>query len=83
MIYNIGCFNNWRGGRVAEGATLERLYTSNRIRGSNPLLSSKVKDPHIGDFLLLGRGENGRGLSAPGLESPEMLNSHFSLLKSV
>lgn len=29
----------WRGGRAAEGAALEMLYTGNRIGGSNPPLS--------------------------------------------
>lgn len=29
-----------RGGRVAEGARLERVYTGNRIEGSNPSLSA-------------------------------------------
>ena len=28
------------GGRVAEGARLERVYTGNRIEGSNPSLSA-------------------------------------------
>src|SRR6185312_10782120 len=31
---------NWRGGRVAEGARLESVYTGNRIEGSNPSLSA-------------------------------------------
>ena len=30
----------WRGGRVVEGARLERVYTGNRIEGSNPSLSA-------------------------------------------
>ena len=30
----------WRGGRVAEGARLESVYTGNRIEGSNPSLSA-------------------------------------------
>ena len=30
----------WRGGRVVEGARLERVYTGNRIKGSNPFLSA-------------------------------------------
>jgi hypothetical protein len=29
-----------RGGRVVEGARLERVYTGNRIKGSNPFLSA-------------------------------------------
>ena len=29
-----------RGGRVVEGARLERVYTGNRIEGSNPSLSA-------------------------------------------
>ena len=29
-----------RGGRVVEGARLERVYASNRIEGSNPSLSA-------------------------------------------
>ena len=29
-----------RGGRVVEGARLESVYTSNRIKGSNPFLSA-------------------------------------------
>ena len=28
--------NSGRGGRVVEGARLERVYTGNRIEGSNP-----------------------------------------------
>jgi hypothetical protein len=32
----------WRGGRVAEGARLESVYTGNRIVGSNPTLSAKL-----------------------------------------
>jgi hypothetical protein len=32
----------WRGGRVVEGARLERVYTGNRIEGSNPSLSAIV-----------------------------------------
>ena len=32
----------WRGGRVVEGARLERVYTGNRIEGSNPSLSAKL-----------------------------------------
>src|SRR5580704_8854927 len=31
-----------RGGRVAEGARLESVYTGNRIVGSNPTLSASV-----------------------------------------
>ena len=30
----------WRGGRVAEGARLESVYTGNRIAGSNPAPSA-------------------------------------------
>mgnify|MGYP000671970665 CR=1 FL=1 len=30
----------WRGGRVVEGARLERVYSSNTIEGSNPSLSA-------------------------------------------
>ena len=30
----------WRGGRVVEGARLERVYAGNRIEGSNPSLSA-------------------------------------------
>lgn len=29
-----------RGGRAVEGARLERVYTGNRIKGSNPFLSA-------------------------------------------
>ena len=32
-----------RGGRVAEGARLERVYTGNRIEGSNPSLSATLE----------------------------------------
>ena len=32
----------WRGGRVVEGARLERVYTGNRIKGSNPFLSAII-----------------------------------------
>ena len=32
--------HRWRGGRVAEGARLESVYTGNRIEGSNPSLSA-------------------------------------------
>ena len=32
----------WRGGRVVEGARLERVYTGNRIEGSNPSLSANL-----------------------------------------
>ena len=32
----------WRGGRVAEGARLESVYTGNRIVGSNPTLSASI-----------------------------------------
>ena len=36
-----------RGGRVVEGARLERVYTGNRIKGSNPFLSAKHRRlPH-------------------------------------
>ena len=31
-----------RGGRVVEGARLERVYTGNRIEGSNPSLSASI-----------------------------------------
>ena len=31
-----------RGGRVAEGARLESVYTGNRIAGSNPASSAKL-----------------------------------------
>ena len=34
----------WRDGRVAEGARLESVYTSNRIVGSNPTLSAIAAD---------------------------------------
>ena len=34
------CAGIRRGGRVAEGARLERVYTGNRIEGSNPSLSA-------------------------------------------
>ena len=34
---------NRRGGRVVEGARLESVYTSNRIKGSNPFLSAIFK----------------------------------------
>ena len=33
----------WRGGRVAEGARLESVYTGNRIVGSNPTPSANIK----------------------------------------
>ncbi len=33
-----------RGGRVAEGARLESVYTGNRIAGSNPVLSAKFSE---------------------------------------
>ena len=33
-MYSGGSFR--RGGRVVEGARLERVYTGNRIEGSNP-----------------------------------------------
>ena len=32
-----------RGGRVAEGARLESVYTGNRIEGSNPSLSASFR----------------------------------------
>ena len=32
----------WRGGRVAEGARLESVYTGNRIVGSNPTPSATL-----------------------------------------
>ena len=32
----------WRGGRVVEGARLERVYTGDRIKGSNPFLSAII-----------------------------------------
>jgi hypothetical protein len=35
-------FQSWRGGRVAEGARLESVYTGNRIVGSNPTLSANA-----------------------------------------
>ena len=31
----------WKGGRVVEGARLERVYGGNLIVGSNPTLSAK------------------------------------------
>src|SRR5580692_3271798 len=38
-----------RGGRVAEGARLESVYTGNRIVGSNPTLSaSAIRNPFSG-----------------------------------
>ena len=40
MLYNKTLFKYWRGGRVVEGARLESVYTSNRIKGSNPFLSA-------------------------------------------
>ena len=33
-----------RGGRVAEGARLESVYTGNRIGGSNPPLSARYTE---------------------------------------
>ena len=36
-----------RGGRVVEGARLESVYTSNRIKGSNPFLSAILKKLNI------------------------------------
>ncbi len=32
----------WRGGRAAEGARLESVYTVKRIEGSNPSLSASL-----------------------------------------
>lgn len=32
----------WTGGRVVEGARLERVYRGNSIEGSNPSLSATV-----------------------------------------
>ena len=32
--------DNWRGGRVVEGARLESVYRGNSIMGSNPILSA-------------------------------------------
>ena len=42
---NIGynMFYIQRGVRVVEGARLESVYTGNRIEGSNPFLSAKIK----------------------------------------
>ena len=40
-----------RGGRVAEGARLESVYTGNRIVGSNPTLSaSAIRNPFSGPW---------------------------------
>jgi hypothetical protein len=43
-----------RGGRVVEGARLERVYTGNRIKGSNPFLSARWLHYTI-DFSLIFR----------------------------
>tara|TARA_B100000700_G_scaffold88721_1_gene100106 strand:- start:226 stop:330 length:105 start_codon:yes stop_codon:yes gene_type:complete len=32
-----------KGGRVVEGARLESVYAGDRIVGSNPILSAKIK----------------------------------------
>ena len=40
-----------RAGRVAEGAPLLRVYTGNRIEGSNPSLSAIFLGMGIGPFL--------------------------------
>ena len=34
----------WRGVRTVEGARLERVYTGNRIVGSNPTLSATLEE---------------------------------------
>lgn len=47
------CVYDWRGGRVAEGAALEMLYTGNCIEGSNPSSSASSQDGF--NFLRLGR----------------------------
>ena len=35
------CESRWRGGRVVEGAALEKRYAGNGIVGSNPILSAR------------------------------------------
>ena len=35
---------DWAGGRVVEGARLERVYRGNSIEGSNPSLSATPSD---------------------------------------
>jgi hypothetical protein len=37
----------WRGGRVAEGARLESVFTGNRNVGSNPTLSASFLNSGI------------------------------------
>ena len=40
MTFTVILQRHWRGGRVVEGARLERVYTGDRIKGSNPFLSA-------------------------------------------
>ena len=44
VLDELSNFLNRRGGRVVEGARLESVYTSNRIKGSNPFLSAIQND---------------------------------------
>ena len=43
----------WRGGRVAEGARLESVFTGNRNVGSNPTPSATTSDIDLTPILLL------------------------------
>ncbi len=49
MTFTVILQRHWRGGRVVEGARLERVYTGDRIKGSNPFLSAipSKKDVYI------------------------------------
>ena len=42
MTFTVILQRRWRGGRVVEGARLERVYTGDRIKGSNPFLSAII-----------------------------------------
>ena len=53
-----------RGGRVAEGARLESVYTGNRIVGSNPTLSASPSATNILRWLRARMKPNNHGLRA-------------------
>jgi hypothetical protein len=44
ILYNWYNMSIWRDGRVVEGARLESVYASNRIAGSNPVLSATLNN---------------------------------------
>src|ERR1700731_1447037 len=63
-----------RGGRVAEGARLESVYTGNRIVGSNPTPSASVFRSVPDTWVTVYTGDIGNTFGPKGLSSGSSLH---------